>query len=613
MGQHLVSVGLILSAVTISFGCQSPVNEVSRIAEVEHGLLPFTAISGEPGMDLLERMQKYQVPGVSIAVIDGGEIQWIKHYGVTDVRQPLPVDDTTLFNVGSMSKAVTSAIILSLVRDGLIDLNAPVNQQLRSWQLPENDLMLDEPVTPIRLMNHSGGVVFSPGFAYRTEDLPSFEQLLEGEPPAKSGPVRVDRIPGSGFQYSNPGYSILRKLAEDVTGKPFAEIAAERVFEPLGMSRSTFVVPLPPDLLTSAAMGHRLDGSPDADVHRWCGHVAAGGLWTTTADYAAFVVELQGALRGDSTRLLNRELAELMVEPHDAREYGLGLFLRESLGERKYVGHIGDGPGFVGGFTTDTRGNFGVVVLTNGQGGIDLVREVRRAVANVYEWPDNLPPARLVIAPDSTILESAAGRYRVGFDDVATIERSGESLRLTMEGLPDVEMLPVGDATFVCRERVGEISFERAGDGEITRMVFHLSDEHGRLGDEGISLPRMAADELTPLELLLAGRTSAATDLYLDLLESDPSSPAVSENRLNRLGYQYLAQGRQEDAVAVFLLYVGLHPGSANAHDSLGEALMKTGRLEAAVASYRRSLELNPANDNAVVMIEKIESMTDPQ
>ena len=65
--------------------------------------------------------------------------------------------------------------------------------------------------------------------------------------------------------------------------------------------------------------------------------------------------------------------------------------------------------------------------------------------------------------------------------------------------------------------------------------------------------------------------------------------------------------------MAVFLLYVGLHPGSANAHDSLGEALMKTGRLEAAVASYRRSLELNPANDNAVVMIEKIEGMIDPE
>ena len=241
------------------------------------------------------------------------------------------------------------------------------------------------------------------------------------------------------------------------------------------------------------------------------------------------------------------------------------------------------------------------------------MREVRRAVADVYEWPDNLPPARIVIAPDSTMLESAAGRYRLGFDDVAVIERSGKSLRLTKAGLPGVEMLPVGDTTFVCRERAGEISFERAAGGEITRMVFHLSDEHGRLADQGVLLPRMAPDEMTPLELLLSGRSSEAIDSYRALLESEPSSPAVAENRLNGLGYQYLAQDREEDAVAVFRLYVALYPESANAHDSLGEALMKTGRLEAAVASYNRSLELNPANANAVAMIAKIEGMTDPE
>ncbi len=169
--------------------------------------------------------------------------------------------------------------------------------------------------------------------------------------------------------------------------------------------------------------------------------------------------------------------------------------------------------------------------------------------------------------------------------------------------------MPVGNATFVCRERSGEIRFERAADGRVTRMTSHLSDEHGRLSDEGVGLPRMAKDELTPLELLLAGRTSDATDLYHDLLTGDPASPAVAENRLNRLGYQYLAQGRVEDAVAVFRLYVGLYPGSANAHDSLGEALMTSGRLEAAIASYNRSLELNPSNANAVAMIAKIANM----
>ena len=81
-----------------SIGCESPTAEAPQIAEVENGLLPFTAISGEPGMDLVKRMQHYQVPGVSIALIEGGQIRWTRHYGVTDVRNPLPIDDTTMFS-----------------------------------------------------------------------------------------------------------------------------------------------------------------------------------------------------------------------------------------------------------------------------------------------------------------------------------------------------------------------------------------------------------------------------------------------------------------------------------------------------------------------------------
>ena len=591
-------------------GCLASKTEESPSAEVEQSLLPSTIIAGEPGYVLVDRMEHYRVPGVSIAVIEDGKILWANQYGVTDVRDPEPVTDTTMFNVGSMSKAVTSVTILSLARDGLVDLNAPVNDQLRSWTLPENEFTRQAPVTPLRLMNHSGGTVFSPGFSYRTENLPTFQQILEGEPPARSGPVRVDRVPGTAFQYSNPGYSVLRKLAEDVTGKNFAEIARERVFEPLGMTRTTFVTPLPPALLTNAAMGHRTDGTVDAEVRRWIGHMAAGGLWTTATDYAAFVIELQRTLRGESDLVLDRELAGLMVQPHDASEYGLGVFLREPKGERRYVGHIGDGPGFVGGFTADTLGDHGVVVLTNGQGGINLVREIRRGVASVYNWPDNLPPELTTVTLDPELLEKTAGRYRLGFDQAVTLEYSADALWLQIPGGPALKLFAVGDTTFVCKEREGEITFERGADGYVTEMTFELSDEIGRRGDGPQTLPRMASGERTPLELLLDGDTAEATDLYRALLETDPSAPAVAENRLNRLGYQYLGQDLPDDAVAVFRLYVALYPESANAYDSLGEALMTTGQLDAAVASYRRSLELNPANGNAIEMIEKIESMS---
>jgi len=607
--RNVCSFCLIAVAVSAVASCSRPMVEESPAAEVERSLLPFTVISGEPGLHLADRMAHYHVPGVSIAVIEDGEILWVQHYGVTDVRDPAPVTAATMFNVGSMSKAVTSATILSLARDGLVNLNAPVNEQLRSWTLPENDFTRQAPVTPLRLMNHSGGTVFSPGFSYRTANLPTFHQILEGEPPALSGPVRVDRVPGTTFQYSNPGYAVLRKLAEDVTGKEFAEIAAERIFEPLGMSRTTFVTPLPPALLTNAAMGHRTDGTVDADVRRWTGHMAAGGLWTTAADYAAFVIELQRTLRGESDLVLDRELAELMVQPHDASEYGLGVFLREPQGERRYVGHIGDGPGFVGGFTADTLGDHGVVVLTNGQGGINLVREIRRGVADVYDWPDNLPPALTAVTPDPALLAKTAGRYRLGFDQAVTLEYSAEALRLHTSGGSSLKLFAVGDATFVCQERDGEINVESDTDGNVTQMTYDLSDELGRRGGGPRTLPRMTAGERTPLELLLDGDTSDATDLYRALLESDPAAPAVAENRLNRLGYLYLGQGQPNNAVAVFRLYVALYPDDANAYDSLGEALMTTGQLDSAIASYRRSLELNPTNANAVSMIEKIERM----
>ena len=598
---------VILALATLTACGGVAVHEPS-ITEVENNLLPFTIIENEPGFRLADRMVHYNVPGVSIAVIKDAGVLWVKHYGVTDVRNPEPVNDSTMFNVGSMSKAVTSAVILSLARDNLVDLEAPINDQLRSWTLPENEFTSQAPVTPLRLLNHSGGVVFSPGFPYPTESLPTLPQLLEGLPPARTAPIRVDRVPGTTFQYSNPGYTVLRQLAEDVTGTPFAEVAAKRVFEPLGMSHSTFVVPLPPALLAHAAMGHRTDGAVDAGYRRWVGHIAAGGLWTSAADYATFVVELQRALRGESSRLMGRDFAELMVEPHDAPEYGLGVFIRAPRGDRRYVGHIGDGPGFVGGFTTDDRGEYGVVVLTNGQGGINLIREIRRAVASVYDWPDNLPPAHTVVTPDSALVEQVAGRYRLGFDQVVTVDRSNDELWLRLQGQPPFKLFGVGGTTFVCRERAGEITIVRGSEGEVTHISFHLSDDMGRLGEEARLLPRMATGERTPLELLLDGGTTEATDLYRALLESDPAAPAVAENRLNGLGYQYLFGGRSAEAVAVFRLYAALYPDSANAYDSLGEGLMKDGQPEAAIASYRRSLELNPGNENAVAMIKKIEN-----
>jgi len=605
MGTRWFALMLVLVCVAMA-GCVDGTAEPPEIALIENGLQPQTLIVGEPDYALKERMALHGVPGVSVALIEDAAVSWVKHYGVASVDDPRPVDAETIFNVGSVSKAVAAVTVLSLAQDGLVDLDAPVNDQLTSWRIPDNEFTRQAAVTPLRLMNHSGGVVFSPPRTYAAEDLPTLMQILDGLPPATTAPVGVDRVPGTTFQYSNAGFEVLRLLIEDVTGRSFAEVVAERVFVPIGMSRSSVEAPLPDEVLVNAAMGHRGDGTPDAAYRRWLPHVAAGGLWTTAEDYAAFVVDIQRSLRGEDGRVLSRASAELMVSPHDAPRYGLGVFQRGGGDGARYVSHLGDGPGFVAGFTMDVIGGRGMVVLTNGQGGIELVREISRSIAGVKGWPYLLPDAVTPVDPGDEVRAELAGRYRVGADGEVVLELRGDELWLESPSLGEVRLHFADSSTMVCRERGGEITVVRTADGDVERLDAGLADELARPAAATTPWTRMAEGERTPLGLLLEGATEEATRRYREILETDPSSPVVAENRFNSLGYQLMGGGRLDEALAVFELNATLHPDSANVHDSLGEALMKTDRTDEAVASYRRSLELDPTNRNAEKAIERM-------
>jgi Tfp pilus assembly protein PilF len=112
---------------------------------------------------------------------------------------------------------------------------------------------------------------------------------------------------------------------------------------------------------------------------------------------------------------------------------------------------------------------------------------------------------------------------------------------------------------------------------------------------------------MVPAELLLAGKTSEASDAYRKIKREQPDSAAVAEDNLNEFGYQLLRQGKRAEAIAVFALNVEFYPASSNTYDSLGEAYMENGDAELAIRNYRRSLELDPGNGNAVQMLKKLE------
>ena len=149
-----LSLGLVLTAV--SHGAEIPTTH--RVDRVLNGLRPKVEAEGVPvRWSLAERMAAYKVPGVSIAIIDGGRVVWAGGFGVTAVGGHDPVTATTLFQVASCSKPIAASAMLRLVDKGTLQLDTNVNRYLTSWKLPENEFTKMEPVTLRRLANHTGG------------------------------------------------------------------------------------------------------------------------------------------------------------------------------------------------------------------------------------------------------------------------------------------------------------------------------------------------------------------------------------------------------------------------------------------------------------------------
>src|SRR3954468_24327734 len=115
-------------------------SDEQRIARVEGGLLPAITFKGEAGRpaDILSRMRHHKVPGLSIAVLEGGRVAWARGYGVTAAGGNSPVTPATLFQAGAVSRSVAAMAALLLVQEGRLGLDEDVNSRLTSWKVPAN-------------------------------------------------------------------------------------------------------------------------------------------------------------------------------------------------------------------------------------------------------------------------------------------------------------------------------------------------------------------------------------------------------------------------------------------------------------------------------------------
>jgi CubicO group peptidase (beta-lactamase class C family) len=389
----LVTTILMLVGLLAASACQqTPALEHSdpdaRIARIEQGIIPIDesgADSGSPQF-LSERMAALDVPALSIAVFDEGRILWARAYGLRDRSSGAAVDTATLFQAASISKPVTSTALFQLVEEGVLALDEDVNKRLKSWKVPENGFTQDEKVTPRRIVSHMAGLTVH-GFAGYSphESLPTVQQILDGVPPANSSPVRVDATPGVRESYSGGGFTVLQLLMEEVSGRPFAALVRDLVLQPAGMSHSTFAQPLPLDLTDQAATGYDRDGEAVEGRYHVYPELAAAGLWTTPSDLARFMLAVGRSYRGEPNGLVEQSSARTMLSkvPGGSGQ-GFGL---SGEGEAFRYRHNGGNAGFTCYAVAFTGTGRGAILMTNSDGGSQLMHEVARAISREYGWP----------------------------------------------------------------------------------------------------------------------------------------------------------------------------------------------------------------------------------
>ena len=448
-------------------------------AAIEHHLRYSVRITEQPdvSLELLDRMRSYHVPAVSIAVIDNFRVVFAKGYGVTEFGGTKPVDSTTVFLAGSISKPIFASGFLRLLDEKKISLDTNVNSLLTSWHLPDSRFTEREKVTLRRLLTHTAGLTVwgFPGYAL-DKPVPTVPQLLDGLPPANTPAVRNDTTPGARWLYSGGGMTIAQLASTDIAKEPFPSLMRRLMLQPAGMTRSTYENPLPPARRAEAATGHEQVDTPVPGGFHVYPEMAAAGLWTTPSDLARWAIALARSYRGEPGGVLPPAVAREMVSkqvrvmpPYGNGYWGLGVAVNGD-GDSLVFSHNGRDEGFVAEmFMSPSKGR-GLVIMMNGVNG-GVIGEIERAFAEEYGFGGQPRVTRAVTSLPAAKLVEYVGKYStvINKDTVqltVSVAPDGKTLSVYQSpGNRSIPLAPTGNDQFVGLEGGGAWSFDREGEG----------------------------------------------------------------------------------------------------------------------------------------------------
>jgi CubicO group peptidase (beta-lactamase class C family) len=404
------------SALAQSTNYSEEVND--RIKKVENRLMCWVQTQDTLMWTLKERMAFYNVQGLSIAVINNYEIEWAKGYGWADTSEHRPVTTQTLFQAASISKSLNGIGVLKLVQDNKLDLNADINEYLKSWKFPYDSNFKSKKITVANLLSHTAGLTIHGFPGYKKDDsLPSIIDILNGREPSNTKAVCSQLEPGFRFQYSGGGILISQLIIMDITNQPYDEYMFQNVLKPLGMNSSFYTQPPTDDKNQLLATAYHTNGRIVNGRYHIYPEQAAAGLWTNPTDLSNYIIETQLSYQNKSSKVLNSEMTKLRLTPYLDSSSALGVFI-ENRGTEKYFQHSGGNEGFCCKYYGSIDDGKGVVIMSNSDNRA-ILEEIANSVAFVYKWKDFYNPViKQVIELPDTILSLYVGKYMLDKEPV---------------------------------------------------------------------------------------------------------------------------------------------------------------------------------------------------
>ncbi|HSA56697.1 MAG TPA: serine hydrolase domain-containing protein, partial [Gemmatimonadaceae bacterium] len=351
-------------------------------------------------------MARDAVPGVALAVVAGDSVLALRGWGLARVGDSVRVDpERTAFRVASVAKLFVATVVSTLAAEGAVDLQRDVNDYLRGWQVPRGP---GGPITLHHLLTHTAGLDERLiGYAARSIDsIRPLGEYLAANLPHRGWP------PGLLTGYSNHGMALAAHVAETVAGRSFRELAAERLFGPLGMTRTRYMT-IPDSIAEVAGKGHFCDETRCSEAPEIFSHPYPVGLaYSTASDMARFL----RALMGSDTATLPRAALTLLTAPqftHDSMLAGMGYgFFRQHRRGRLLLAHSGTVPGTNNLLVIVPEAKTGIYFVANG-GRSRFGESLRDALLGMLFPHDAAPAAPIGVALSAEYVRALAGPYQM--------------------------------------------------------------------------------------------------------------------------------------------------------------------------------------------------------